>query len=88
MGNCLGVNVQSVKIGRRSITPILSDDCLPVMITSDSRNNKKAVSLDSFFLGTARHSLCHYQSDETRDTRPVTNAGSAKHMVHSPCQPE
>ena len=42
-----------------------------------------AVSLDSFFLGTARHSLCHYQSDETRDTRPVTNAGSAKHMVHS-----
>ena len=44
-----------------------------------------AVSLDSFFLGTARHSLCHYQSDETRDTRPVTNAGSAKHMVHSPC---
>ena len=37
------------------------------------------------FLGTARHSLCHYQSDETRDTRPVTNAGSAKHMVHSPC---
>ena len=41
LGNCLGVNVQSVKIGRRSITPILSDDCLPVMITSDSRNNKK-----------------------------------------------
>ena len=25
------------------------------------------------------------KSDETRDTRPVTNAGSAKHMVHSPC---
>lgn len=40
LGNCLGVSVQSVKIGRRSIVPVSSGDCLPVMIMPDSRSNK------------------------------------------------
>ncbi len=37
------------------------------------------------FSALLAYSLCHYQSDETRDTRSVTDAGSAKYMVHSPC---
>lgn len=41
LGNYLGVSARSVKIGRRSIVPVSSGDCLPVMITPDSRNNKK-----------------------------------------------
>lgn len=41
LGNYIGVNVKSVKIGRRSIVPILADDCLPAMITANSQDNKK-----------------------------------------------
>lgn len=45
LGNHLGVSVKSVKIGRHSVTPVSAGDCLPVMITSNSGNNKKIVKV-------------------------------------------
>lgn len=44
-GNRLGVDVQSVKIDRRSIVPLSAGDCLPVLVTSSSATNGKTLKV-------------------------------------------
>lgn len=38
-GNCLHVAVPSVKIGRKTVVPVCTDDCLPIQITDNSSCN-------------------------------------------------
>lgn len=45
VGNRLGVTVESVKVDRRSIVPVSAGDCLPVLVTSNSKTDGKTLKV-------------------------------------------